>query len=63
MVEPYRMLMLRHCSTLPDGALNGAHDARIGSAAANIRTHVRDDLLARRLRVDVEQIDRAHDLS
>ena len=40
-----------HGSGLPGGALNGAHDARIGAAAADVAVHVRDDLLARRLLV------------
>jgi hypothetical protein len=34
---------------LPRGALNRAHDALIGSAAAEVRAHMRDDLRACRL--------------
>ena len=45
------------------GALDGAHDARIGAAAADVAVHVRDDLLARRLLVLREQRRRLHDLA
>src|SRR5215472_13458423 len=38
----------RHGSGLPGGALDGAHNARIGPAATDIGAHVLDDLGARR---------------
>src|SRR5437016_7657739 len=50
-------------SRLPRRALDRAHDALIGPAAADVRAHVLDDLRARRLRILLEQIGRAHDLS
>src|SRR5262245_5107759 len=40
--------MLGHGSGLPRCALDRAHDALIGSAAADVRAQVLDDLLARR---------------
>src|SRR5262249_24888080 len=48
---------------LPRGTLNRAHDAFIGSATAEIRAHMRDDLRACRLGILLEQVGRAHDLS
>src|ERR1700720_3048750 len=50
-------------SALLRGALNGAHDAWIGSAAADIGTHMRDDLVAIGPRILRQQIGRAHDLA
>ena len=44
-------------------ALDGAHDARIGAAAADVAVHVGDDLLARRLLVLRQQLGRLHDLA
>src|SRR5690606_15088538 len=38
-------------SGLLGGALDRAHDARIGAAAADVSVHVRDNLLARRILV------------
>src|SRR4029077_8525818 len=54
--------MLGHGSGLPRGALDCAHDALIGSAAADVRAHVLDDLIARRLGAVFAQVSRAHDL-
>src|SRR3989442_7374002 len=48
---------------LPHGALDRAHDARIGAAAAHVRAHVVLDLLARRARVRREQRRGAHELA
>jgi hypothetical protein len=45
-----------------ESALNSAHDARIGSAAADIAVHVRDDLLSRRLLVGGQQRGGLHNL-
>src|SRR5712671_4398008 len=50
-------------SRLACGALDRAHDALIGPAAADVGTHVLDDLGAGRLRLLPEQVDRAHDLA
>src|SRR6266850_7854644 len=47
-------------SALLHGALDRAHDARIGAAAAHVRAHVVLDLLARRARVRGEQRRGAH---
>src|SRR5258706_15748790 len=47
-------------SALLHGALDRAHDARIGAAAAHVRAHVVFDLLARRARVRGEQRRGAH---
>ena len=55
--------VLVHGSALPRGALDRAHDALIGSAAADVGAHVLDDLGARRLRLLLEQVGRAHDLA
>jgi hypothetical protein len=44
----------------PSGALDGANNARIGAAAANVAVHVGDDLLARRLFVLRQQFRRLH---
>src|SRR5262245_1141048 len=55
--------MLGHGSGLPSSALDRAHDALIGAAAADVRTHVFDDLVTRRLWVLLEQVGGAHDLS
>src|SRR2546423_1781874 len=48
---------------LPHGALDRAHDARIGSAAAHVRAHVVLDLCARRARVSGEKRRPAHQLT
>src|SRR5262245_8892283 len=50
-------------SCLPGRALDRAHDALVGAAAAEIGAHVLDDLLARRLGIVLEQVGRAHDLA
>src|SRR4051794_16653561 len=50
-------------SRLLRGALDRAHDALVGAAAADVRAHVLDDLGARRLGLLLEQIGRAHDLA
>src|SRR5712692_6408174 len=50
-------------SALPHGALDRAHDARIGAAAAHVRAHVVLDLLARRIRFRREQRRGAHQLA
>src|SRR5690349_1646449 len=50
-------------SRLPRRALDRAHDALIGAAAANIGAHMLDNLLAARLRIVFEEIGRAHDLA
>src|SRR6266568_1332568 len=50
-------------SSLPHGALDRAHDARIGAAAADIGAHVVLDLRARRARVRREQRRGAHELA
>src|SRR5262245_49655042 len=55
--------MLGHGSALPRGALDGAHDALIGPAAAEIGAHVLHDLRAGWLRLLLEQISRTHDLA
>jgi hypothetical protein len=55
--------VFRHGSGLPGGALDRAHNALISSAAADIRVHVLDDLVARRFRIVLEQIGGAHDLA
>src|SRR6267154_2665464 len=57
------VLMCWFMSRLLRGALDGAHNALVGAAAADIRAHVLDDLVARRLRVLLEQVGRAHDLA
>src|SRR5687767_12020444 len=56
-------LMFLFMSRLPRRALDRAHDALVGAAAADVRAHVLDDLGARRLRLLLEQICRAHDLA
>src|SRR5258708_28310567 len=48
---------------LPRGALNRAHNALIGSAAAEVRAHMRDDLGACRLGILLAPVGRAHYLS
>src|SRR5580704_9651406 len=58
-----KCLMGLFMSRLPRGALDRAHDALIGSTAADIGAHVFDDLCAGRLRFLLEQVDRAHDLA
>src|SRR5262249_3273899 len=50
-------------SRLPRGALDGAHDALIGAATADVGAHMLDDLRARRLRIAREQVGGAHDLA
>ncbi len=50
-------------SGLPRRALYGPNDAVVGSTPADVRAHVRDDLLARGIRVPCEQVGRAHDLA
>src|SRR5260221_14443324 len=50
-------------SALLHGALDRAHEARIGAAAAHVRAHVVLDLLARRARVRGEQRRGAHQLA
>jgi putative ABC transport system substrate-binding protein len=44
-------------------AFDGTQNARIGAAAADMPAHLRDDLSASRVRVPLQQIDRAHDLA
>jgi hypothetical protein len=44
-------------------ALDGAQNARIGAAAADMPAHMRDDFVACRMRLSLQQIDRAHDLA
>src|SRR3954447_3211842 len=56
-------LMGLFMSRLLRGALDRAHDALISPAAADVGAHVLDDLGARRLRILLEQIGRAHDLA
>src|SRR5690606_31506406 len=51
-----------HVSALPRGALNGADDAHIGPAAADVAVHVFDDLLPRGVGVAFEKSCRLHDL-
>src|SRR5688572_11794665 len=46
----FKLLMCWFMSRLPRRALDGAHDALIGAAAADVGAHVLDDLGARRLR-------------
>src|SRR5215470_7173783 len=55
--------VLGHGSRLPRRALDRTHDALIGSAAADIRAHVLDYLIARRTRILLEKVGRAHDLA
>src|SRR5690348_2585454 len=43
-------------SGLPRGALDGADDAQIGAAAADVAVHVLDDLRPRRILVAREQL-------
>src|SRR6478609_4023073 len=50
-------------SRLPRGALDRAHDALIGPAAADVGVHVLDNLVAGRLRLLAEQVGCAHDLA
>src|SRR5262249_61481235 len=52
-----------HGSGLPRGALDRAHDALIGSAAADIGAHMLDDLVARWLWLLLEQVGGGHDLA
>ena len=52
-----------HGLALLSGALDRAHDAWIGAAAADVAVHVGDDLLARRLLVLRQQFRRLHDLA
>src|SRR5215475_15273606 len=59
----FSFLMWAFMSHLPSGALNRTHNALIGATAADIGAHVFDDLLARRLRIVLEQVGRAHDLA
>src|SRR5262249_45955406 len=47
----------------PHSALDRAHDALIGPAAADIRAHVLDNLLAGGLGILLEQVRRTHDLA
>src|SRR5712691_3316295 len=49
--------------SLPHGALDRAHDARIGAAAADVGAHLVLDLRARRARVRREQRRGAHELA
>src|SRR5712691_2026857 len=49
--------------SLPHGALDRAHDARIGATAADVGAHVVLDLRARRARVRREQRRGAHELA
>src|SRR5580692_752640 len=58
------------CSILPmtlrsllGGALDGAEDARIGAAAADVAVHVADDVVAARILVGREQCRGLHDLA
>src|SRR5438270_6066894 len=48
---------------LPRRALNGADDALIGPAAADVGAHMFDDFFAGRRRLLSEQVGRAHDLA
>src|SRR5258707_12120088 len=50
-------------SALLHGALDRAHDARIGADAAHVRAHLGLDLLPRRARVRGEQRRAAHQLA
>src|SRR5690242_7256936 len=52
-----------HVSALPYGALDRPDDAGISPAAAEIRFHVLDNLIARRVGILLEQISCAHDLA
>src|SRR5262249_57140119 len=52
-----------HGLSLPSRALDGAHDAPISTAAADVAVHVGYDLLPRRLLVRCDQCCRLHDLS
>src|SRR5262249_44244443 len=58
-----RQVLTAYSSGLPRDALNRAHNALIGSAAAEVRAHMRDNLRACRLGILLEQVGRAHDLS
>src|SRR5580692_6333421 len=49
--------------SLLGGALDGAEDARIGAAAADVAVHVADDVVAARILVGREQCRGLHDLA
>src|SRR5262249_40476776 len=51
-----------HGLSLPSSTLDGAYDARICAAAADVAVHVGNDLLPRRLLVRRDQCCRLHDL-
>src|SRR5215468_4637231 len=53
----------RVMSGLPGSALDGAHDPLVRAAAADVGAHMIDDLRARRMRLTLQQVGRAHDLS
>src|SRR5215468_3819947 len=59
----FSFLMWAFMSHLPSGALNRTHNALISATAADIGAHVFNDLLARRLRIVLEQVGRAHNLA
>src|SRR2546426_10709463 len=61
-VMPLWRVLVVMASALPHGALDRAHDARIGAAAAHVRAHVILDFPARRARVRGEQRRGAHQL-
>src|ERR1019366_241124 len=52
---------LTHDLALLHNALDGADNSGISAAAADVRAHVLDDLLARRPRIVLEQRRGAHD--
>src|SRR2546425_1560332 len=62
-VTPLCRVVVVMVSALPYGALDRAHDARIGSAAAHVRTHVVLDFLTCRAWVRREHCRGAHELA
>src|SRR5262249_19792038 len=51
-----------HGSALPCGALDGAHDSRIGAAAADVAVHVCHDLVTGWPPSLSQELGRLHDL-
>src|SRR5579871_2934068 len=55
--------VISYSSRLVRRSFNGAHDARVGAAAADVCVHVRNDLLASRFGVMGQEVGGAHDLA
>src|SRR4029077_1543506 len=56
-----RSILLMTLRSLLGGALDGAEDARIGAAAADVAVHVANDVVAARILVGREQRRGLHD--